>query len=146
MAGVIINKWSRPIFHLSADFSALTREDRQVRDQEMAAKLGLNKRKRKDSSSDGASGSGLSGSSASGDPKPVRPGDPGWVGRARVPMPDNKEFVRRPEWQSHEDISKNAKKEIDLLEKHKRNFADKKKFSRVQHAVKISLEGKGMKL
>ena len=140
MAGSIINKWARPIFHLSADFSALTREDRQVRDQEMAAKLGLNKRKRKEDAP------GTSSSSSSGDPKPVRPGDPGWVGRARVPMPDNKEFVRRPEWQSHEDISKTAKKEIDLLEKHKRSFADRKKFSKAQHAVKISLEGKGMKL
>ncbi len=76
----------------------------------------------------------------------LRPGDPGWVGRARVPMPDNKEFVVRPQWQSNEDISAVRPKQISLLEKHKRRFADKKKQGRLQHAVKISLEGKNMKL
>ena len=148
VAGAIINKWSRPIFHLSADFSALTREDRQVRDQEMAAKLGLNKRKRKDSSQGSEGGAGNSSSGGGDSAKSVRPGDPGWVSRARVPMPNNKEFVRRPEWQSHEDMTTktSTKKEIDMLEKHKRSFADRKKFAKAQHAVKISLEGKGMKL
>lgn len=111
----------------------------------MAAKLGLNKRKRKDSEAS-SSGSRPSSSSAAESKPAVRPGDPGWVGRARVPMPDNREFVCRPEWQSHEDMSKTTKKEMDMLEKHKRSFADRKKFSKAQHAVKISLEGKGMKL
>ena len=78
--------------------------------------------------------------------QPQRPGDPGWVGRARVPMPDNKEFVARPNWQSYEDLSNIPKKEMSLLEKHKRKFADKRKLARMQHAVKISLEGKNMKL
>ena len=37
--------------------------------------------------------------------KPVRPGDPGWVCRARVPMVENREYVVRPEWQTTVDIA-----------------------------------------
>lgn len=61
-------------------------------------------------------------------------------------MLENKEYVSRPEWQSHEDLSRTRKKEISLLEKHKRRFADKRKIAKYQHAVKISLEGKHVKM
>ena len=61
-------------------------------------------------------------------------------------MPDNKEFVVRPGWQSHADVSKQTAKELSRLEKHKRKFADKRKLARMQHAMKISIEGKNMDL
>ncbi len=86
---------------------------------------------------------GLGGGSGE---RPLRPGDPGWVCRARVPMIDNREYVQRPQWQSLEDMSRTAKKGVSLLEKHKRSFADRRKAKRMQHAVKISLEGKNLKL
>lgn len=142
LSGIIINKWSRPIFNLSADFSAMSKEDRERRDLEMASKLNLNRRKRpaEESSADPL---GLGGSK---EHQTLRPGDPGWVNRARVPMPDTREFVQRPQWQSHEDLTKSEKKEMTKLEKHKRQFADRRKARRIQHAIKISLEGKHMKL
>ena len=90
-------------------------------------------------------------------------GDPGWVGRARVPMVDNQEYVKRPEWQNVVDISKTKKKEvgglryfhsddiysifqITLLEKHKRKFAERKRLAKNNTMVKISIEGARMQL
>ena len=71
-------------------------------------------------------------------------GDPGWMPRARVPMVEHREYVRRPEWQTHTDMSRKPRKEINMLEKHKRRFADKRKDLKNKQAVQISLEGKNM--
>ena len=45
-----------------------------------------------------------------------RPGDPGWVGRARVPQAEMQEYVSRPEWQTTVQISdKKQKKGVSCL-------------------------------
>ncbi|XP_040571948.1 protein IWS1 homolog [Lepeophtheirus salmonis] len=133
-AGRIVTKWARPIFKLTSDFSDLSREDRQERDEEMARKLGVDHRGSKSKKKEEVSTPSL------------RPGDPGWVMRARVPMPNVREYIRRPEWTSEIDISQDQKKKLTLLDKHKRLFADRRRRNRQQHAMKISLEGKNMDL
>ena len=110
----------------------MTKEERISRDKQMSDRISAANRlasKRK---------------AESGSKKELKPGDPGWIGRARVPMVDNREYVQRPEWTSHTDMSRVPKKEISLLEKHKRKFADKRKILKAQHAVSLSIEGKAM--
>ena len=44
-----------------------------------------------------------------------RPGDPGWVGRARVPQAEMQEYVSRPQWQTTVQISdKKQKKGVSV--------------------------------
>ncbi len=88
----------------------MSREDRQRRDREMSLKLkeisesrGIakaNKQARADQSESNS--------------KSLRPGDPGWVCRARVPMVENREYVQRPEWQSTVDIRLTSFSIIDI--------------------------------
>ena len=49
-------------------------------------------------------------------PLPSRPGDPGWVARARVPRAAGADYVRRPEWQNDADLSKIKKKEVGQMD------------------------------
>lgn len=90
-AGRLISEWARPIFNLSTDFKAMSREERQARDEAMAqgAKRPRPARREREA------------------PAQVpRPGEPGWVARARVPLPSNKDYVVRPKSTSDVDMSR----------------------------------------
>jgi len=125
-AGYIINEWARPIFKKETDMSRLTKDERREKDAEMAIKLGRKKKKKDDTEEA---------------PK-YKPGDQGWVARARVPMVDNAEYVNRPEWQTTVHVQdKKTVQKINMLEKHKRKFAERARLRKNLTLATLSLEG-----
>ncbi|OQR73731.1 protein IWS1-like [Tropilaelaps mercedesae] len=76
----------------------------------------------------------------------AKPGEPGFVARARVPMPSIKDYVVRPKWNVDTEFSmKNAeKKKTSRLDKHVRAFQERKRRSKGQRSVTISIEGRKM--
>ncbi|XP_067944128.1 protein IWS1 homolog [Watersipora subatra] len=134
IAGRLINEWSRPIFGQSSNFQAVNRDDLQRRDMKT-----LKSRRR--SSEDTAK--------QEEEQRGLRPGDPGWIYRARVPRPSNKDYVVRPESNvdSEAAFSKNSsKKKKTRYEKQKQKMDNKKKAMKAMTAVKISIEGNKMSL
>lgn len=141
-AGRLISEWARPIFNLSCDFSAMSKEERQERDLAQ-----MSRPRHKSPEPEPASSSNPSlNHTFSNDDKLLRPGDPGWVARARVPMPSNKDYVIRPKSTVEGEISTSTKRKPNRYEKHMKKFLDSKRSKESRRAVEISIEGRKMAL
>ncbi|XP_052472560.1 protein IWS1 homolog isoform X1 [Carassius gibelio] len=137
----LINEWSRPIFGLSSNYKGMTREEREQRDldQQIAPRRRL--------SSGGQTPRRDLEKVLTGEEKALRPGDPGFCARARVPMPSNKDYVVRPKWNVDGDSNRAPlKKGMSRVDKQMRRIADIKRLTKTGHAVKISVEGNRMPL
>ncbi|XP_031428987.1 protein IWS1 homolog isoform X4 [Clupea harengus] len=140
----LINEWSRPIFGLSSNYKVMTREEREQRDldQQVAPRRGRE-------SSGGQTPRRDLDKVLTGEEKALRPGDPGFCARARVPMPSNKDYVVRPKWNVDSDSNRGGpvvKKAVSRVDKQLRRFADLRRMTKTGHAVKISVQGNGMPL
>lgn len=142
-AGKLISEWARPIFNLNTNFHSMSKEEREQRDFEHMPK----KRKLRLESGEGGVVKQDIERALSAEDKALRPGDKGWIARARVPMPSMKDYVVRPKWNVETDIGRGSnRKQVTRLDKHIRNLREKKKLSKVQRAVTISIEGRKMSL
>lgn len=139
-AGRLINEWSRPIFNLNTNFRSMTKEERERRDFDHMPK------KRKERLEAGDETGNDINSALTTDDKTLRPGEKGWVGRARVPMPSTRDYVVRPKWNVETEFTKSSRKQLSRLDKHVRNFIEKKKRTKAMQAVTISIEGRKMSL
>merc|ERR1712002_517550 len=79
LAGKIINSWARPIFGLNTDFKNVSKEERQEKDETV-----VTKRRAQETPNE--------------TDEALRPGDPGWCYRARVPQAQQGAYVQRPKW------------------------------------------------
>lgn len=103
LCGRIINMWSRPIFNLSTDHTTVSKEERSLRDESLDTPA----RRREQAASN---------KEDEEKQEALRPGDPGWCYRARVPMIKSCNYVNRPEWQSSADINcKENKGKLSIL-------------------------------
>lgn len=137
-AGLLISRWSRPIFNLNTDYSTVSKEERESKDYERL----------KDVRRGSVDESTSKGKESKDEPNTAKPGEKGFVIRARVPQPSIKDYVVRPKWNVDTEFSaKNAeKKKKSRLDKHVRAFQERKKRTKAQRAVNISLEGRRMQL
>uniref|UniRef100_A0A1A8M039 IWS1 homolog n=2 Tax=Nothobranchius pienaari TaxID=704102 RepID=A0A1A8M039_9TELE len=137
----LINEWSRPIFGLTSNYKGMTREERQQRDLDQQTP------QRRRLSSGGQTPRRDLEKQLTGEEKALRPGDPGFCARARVPLPSNKDYVVRPKWNVEGDSSRGSvKKGLSRVDKQMRRFADIRRLTKTGHAVKISVEGNRMPL
>lgn len=116
----------------------MTREEREQRDLEQ-----MPKKRRKSPEHDGGKRKEMSFNQ---EEKTLRPGDKGWVSRARVPMPSTKDYVIRPTSTNDIDMTRISKKKPNRYEKHMKRFLDAKRMKNMKAMTQISIEGRKMAL
>lgn len=151
-AGRLISEWARPIFNLSCDFKAMTKEERQERDMKLAQRYKrrspepepTTSKKKKSGKSELNS---AFAATEEEEEKSLRPGDPGWVPRARVPMPSNKDYIIRPKSKLEGEFRPSSgKRKPTRYERHIKKFMEAKRLNSSRRAVEISIEGRKMAL
>ncbi|VDK88447.1 unnamed protein product [Litomosoides sigmodontis] len=129
LAARLISDWARPIFQLDTDFRSMTKDERIQRDY---AQLPEAKRRRLDAGSES--------SDAEKEISEPRPGDKGFVMRARVPRPSQKDYVVRPKSNVEGQFRGATKNRSDSrFDRTQREFKERTKQQRTQRAVAVSI-------
>ncbi|KAK3718265.1 hypothetical protein QZH41_013172 [Actinostola sp. cb2023] len=141
IAGKLINEWARPIFGVTSNFKSMSREEREERDYQ-----NMSKRRRLSSTDEGGRTPRSIDRALQGEKKAARPGEKGFVMRARVPMPSNKDYVVRPKSSIEALDFHRVNKVVSRADRQMRKFKDRNKVKVPTHAATISIEGRKMAL
>ncbi|RDD40898.1 Protein IWS1-like protein [Trichoplax sp. H2] len=130
LADKLIKKWSRTIFNLSTDLKALYREERANR-----SSVVRDERKKRRISTDDSQGR-------------IKPGEPGWIQRARVPTASTTDYSNRPSYNVEIPLSrKPSKKILNRYEKQLLKFKDKRSKSKQNYkSLPFSIEGRKLSI
>lgn len=133
----LISAWSRPIFNLDTSYTAITREEREQRDLELS-----DRQQRVLNNSDSEAGPSTTPAikKLKEEPTAQRPGEKGWVPRARVPAPSLKDYVMRPRSKVDGDVRETSKKPANMLERLMRTHQGRRRASKQQRAVNIKID------
>ncbi|XP_065177107.1 protein IWS1 homolog [Sycon ciliatum] len=138
--GKLISSWSRLIFGLEANYKLVSRDEREMRDYMHM------KRQKQRQSTDGADDEQEKGGLLGESGQALKPGDRGFVGRARVPKASNKDYIVRPKWNVDKEASRKGKKEPDRFEKQQLKHKQGKQLNKTRRAAAVSLVGTKMSL
>lgn len=132
----LISCWSRPIFQLDSSFNSISREEREQRDLDLMSKQ---RKGFKNDSPDGDRAGPSSGPRKKDDPA-QKPGDKGWIPRARVPAPSMRDYVIRPRSKVDGDVGKSSKRPANMLEKYMKNQQERRRANRQQRAIDMKID------
>ncbi|KRX44889.1 Protein IWS1 -like protein, partial [Trichinella murrelli] len=134
---IILGDWARPIFNLQTDYRLLSKEERQRRDYKTNTSAAKKMKTIDDGMNPGPS-------NVEEESKPLRPGDKGFIPRARVPQLSTKDYVIRPK--SNIDVSVENKhvRRTSEFELKLRMFKERMKRKKAMRAVTVSIEGRKM--
>ncbi|KRX16761.1 Protein IWS1 -like protein, partial [Trichinella nelsoni] len=141
LAGRLISDWARPIFNLQTDYRLLSKEERQRRDYKTNTSAAKKMKTMYCLFDDGMN---PGPSNVEEESKPLRPGDKGFIPRARVPQLSTKDYVIRPK--SNIDVSVENKhvRRTSEFELKLRMFKERMKRKKAMRAVTVSIEGRKM--
>lgn len=147
IAAKLIREWSRPIFQLDTDFRSVSREDRLQQDY---ARMPETKRRRISLDADGVPNPSSrirerSDSADEGDQSGLRPGQAGFINRARVPKPSTKDYVIRPKPAIEGRFQGPSKSRTsDRFERAQRDFRERNRAQKAKRAIGVNIAGNKM--
>lgn len=150
IANKLIGEWARPIYHLDTDYSTVSRHEREERDyarmpEKRKKKLASNEEDPEED--DVPKRPRIRDAERLGPTKSLdlKPGDKGYINRARVPKPSTKDYVIRPEWKVAGEFKGEKKASgSSRYDQTLRDFQERTRKSKANGLNKVSLEGRNM--
>uniref|UniRef100_A0A182RIM0 TFIIS N-terminal domain-containing protein n=1 Tax=Anopheles funestus TaxID=62324 RepID=A0A182RIM0_ANOFN len=138
-ANALIAEWFRSVFNISTDFSGMSREERRQRDLQQ-----FPKQNKPSTPPDVVTSTSVVLPDIwmfETNKKTIRPGDKGWINRARVPLPSDKVYIVRPKSKIEVNLNSVAKKQPNRYEIYLKKFYDNKRKNSTRPPVPLSIGG-----